>query len=102
MGKKKVLSEKDLRDMVFPSKNDVLGVVQNMLGFDRVMTKCQDGNVLVRRIRGKMKPRSWMREGGIVPVSPWNFQSEERYEIFWRYTQNQVDEFKQKGILKIE
>ena len=70
MGKKKVLSEKDLRDLVLPSKNDVLGVVQKILGFDRVMAKCQDGNVLVRRIRGKMKPRSWMREGASSQLAP--------------------------------
>jgi len=102
MGKKKVLSEKDLKDVVYPSKNDILGVVQKMLGFDRVMVKCQDGNVRVCRIRGKMKRRTWIREGDIVLVSPWDFQSEERGEIFFRYTTNQVDELRQKGILKIE
>jgi len=47
MGKMNVLSEKDLDEMVLPSKNDVLGVVQKMLGFDRVMVKCQNGNVRV-------------------------------------------------------
>jgi hypothetical protein len=42
MGKKKVLSERNLRRMVYPSANDVLGVAQKMLGFDRVLVKCQD------------------------------------------------------------
>jgi translation initiation factor 1A len=102
MGKKKVLSEKDLKEMVLPSKNDILGVVQKMLGFDRVMVKCQDGHIRVCRIRGKMKRRTWIREGDIVLVSPWDFQSDERGEIFWRYTQSQVDDLKQKGILKTE
>jgi translation initiation factor 1A len=73
-----------------------------MLDFDRVMVKCQDGHTRICRIRGKMKRRTWIREGNIVFVSPWKFQSEERGEIFWRYTQNQVEELKQKGILKIE
>lgn len=102
MGKKKVLSEKDLREIVLPSKNDVIGIAQKMLGFDRVQVKCQDGNIRVCRIRGKMKRRTWIREGDIVLVSPWDFQSEERGEIFWRYTQNQVEELRQKGILKME
>ena len=102
MGKKKVLSEKDLRNIVYPSKNDIIGVVQKMLVFDRVMVKCQDGHTRVCRIRGKMKRRTWIREGGIVLASPWDFQSEERGEIFWRYTQSQVEELKQKEILKIE
>ena len=46
-GKMKVLSEKELYEMILPSKNDVLDVVQKMLGFDRVMVKCQNGNVRV-------------------------------------------------------
>ena len=73
-----------------------------MLGFDRVMVKSQDDHVRICRIRGKMKRRTWIREGDIMLVSPWDFQSEERGERFWRYTQNQVDELKQKEILKIE
>ncbi|MCK4583713.1 translation initiation factor eIF-1A [Candidatus Bathyarchaeota archaeon] len=102
MGKKKVLSEKSLRRMVLPSENDVVGVVQKLLGFDRVMVKCQDGYTRMCRIRGKMKRRTWIREGDVVLVSPWDFQSDERGEIFHRYTANQVDELRQKGILLIE
>jgi len=102
MGKKKVLSERNLRRMVYPSANDVLGVAQKMLGFDRVLVKCQDGHTRVARIRGKMKRRTWIREGDIVLVSPWDFQSEERGEIFWRYTRNQVDQLRREGILKID
>jgi len=49
-----------------------------------------------------MKRHTWIREGDIVLFSPWDFQSEERGEIFWRYTQNQVEELRQNGILKIE
>ncbi len=102
MGKKKVLSEKSLRDMVYPSENDVLGIVLKMLGYDRVLVKCQDGHTRVARIRGKMKRRTWIREGDIVLVSPWDFQGDERGEIFWRYTASQVDQLRKEGVLKIE
>ena len=102
MGKKKVLSEKDLRVLVYPSENDVVGIVQKLLGFDRVLVKCQDGHVRICRIRGKMKRRIWIREGDIVLVSPWDFQSDERGEIFHRYTANQVDDIRRKGILTME
>ena len=87
--------------MLYPSENDVLGVVQKLLGFDRVLVKCQDGNVRTCRIRGNMKRRTWIREGDIVLVSPWDFQSEERGEIFHRYTDSQVDDLRRKGILLI-
>jgi len=102
MGKKKVLSKRELRDMVYPSENDVLCIVQEMLGSDRFHVKCQDGNTRTCRIRGKMKRRTWIREGDVVLVSPWEFQSDERGEIFWRYTRSQAEQLRKEGILKIE
>jgi len=102
MGKKKVLSERNLRQMVYPSENDVLCIAQKMLGFDRVLVQCQDGHTRVARIRGKMKRRTWIREGDIVLVSPWNTQGDERGEIFWRYTFNQVDLLRREGALIID
>jgi hypothetical protein len=41
LGKKKVLSEGELSEMVLPSANDVLGVATKLLGFDRVLVKCR-------------------------------------------------------------
>jgi len=102
MGNKKGLSERNLRQMVYPSENDVLCVVQKMQGFDRVLVQCQDGHTRVARIRGKMKRRTWIREGDIVLVSPWDFQGDERGEIFWRYTSNQVDRLRREGVLTID
>lgn len=97
-----MLSERELKEMVYPSENDVLCIAVKMLGYDRVLVKCQDGHTRVCRIRGKMKRKTWIREGDVVLVSPWDFQGEERGEIFWRYTANQVEQLRREGILKIE
>lgn len=99
MGKKKVLSEEELDKMTLPTENDVLGVVTKLLGFDRVKVKCQDGHERLCRIRGKMKRRVWIREGDVVLVSPWDFQSDERGDIFWRYKHSQVSWLRKKGYL---
>lgn len=101
MGKKKVLSEGELNQLVVPSANDVLGVAIKLLGFDRVLVKCQDGKERLCRIRGKMKRRVWIREGDIVLVSPWDFQSDKRGDIFWRYTKAQAETLRRKGHITI-
>ena len=101
MGKKKVLSEGDIRKLVYPSEDEVLGVVVKLLGFDRISVKCQDGKERLCRIRGKMKRRVWIREGDIVIVSPWDFQSDKRGDVTWRYTHAQAENLRRKGILKI-
>jgi translation initiation factor 1A len=101
LGKKKVISEEELSEMVLPAANDVLGVAVKLLGFDRVLVKCQDGHERLCRIRGKMKRRVWIREGDIVLVSPWDFQSDKRGDVIWRYKHSQAEWLRKKGYLTI-
>jgi len=101
LGKKKVLSEEELSEMVYPSANDILGVAVRLLGFDRILVKCQDGHERLCRIRGKMKRRVWIRVGDVVLISPWDFQSESRGDVVWRYTRAQADTLRRKGLLTI-
>ena len=96
-----MLSEGELNQLVVPSANDVLGVAIKLLGFDRVLVKCQDGKERLCRIRGKMKRRVWIREGDIVLVSPWDFQSDKRGDVFWRYTKAQAETLRRKGHITI-
>ncbi len=101
MGKKKVVSETGIQNMVLPATTDVLGVAVKMLGFDRIMVKCQDGHERMCRIRGKIKRRVWIREGDIVLVSPWDFQADTRGDIIWRYTRGQAEWLRKKGYLTL-
>jgi len=101
LGKRKVKNEGALERMVLPSANDVLGIAVKMLGGERIMVKCQDGKERLCRVRGKLKRRVWIREGDVVLVSPWDFQSDTRGDIFWRYRKNQTEWLRNKGYLKI-
>lgn len=101
MGKKKVISEEELDEMMLPTENDVLGVIVRLLGYDRVMVRCQDGHERLCRIRGKMKRRVWIREGDVVLVSPWDFQSDKRGDVIWRYKHSQAELLRKKGYLKM-
>lgn len=101
MGKKKVLSEKEIHQLVLPAKTDVLGIAIKLLGFDRVLVKCQDGHERLGRIRGKMKRRVWIRQGDVVLVSPWDFQSDKKGDIIWRYTKAQAELLRKRGYLTI-
>ena len=102
MGKRKVITEEQISNLVLPATTDVLGVAVRLLGNDRVLVKCQDGHERLCRIRGKMKRRVWIREGDIVLVSPWDFQFDKRGDIVWRYRRNEVGILRRKGYLTIE
>jgi len=102
LGKRKVISEGEIGDMKLPVANDVLGIAVKLLGYDRIMVKCQDGHERLCRIRGKIKRRVWVRIGDIVLVSPWDFQSDTRGDIFWRYRKTQSEWLRSNGYLTIE
>jgi len=91
----------DWNKIKIPEANDVIGIVKKMLGGDRLMVSCQDGHERLCRIRGKMKRRMWVRVGDIVLVSPWDFQTDERGDVIWRYKRNQADWLRRKGYLKV-
>lgn len=102
MGKRKIIREVDYGNIKLPVANDVLGVAIQMLGNDRIRVKCQDGFIRLCRIRGKMKRRFWIRAGDIVLVSPWEFQSDKRGDIYWRYRRNEAEWLRKKGYLQIQ
>jgi initiation factor 1A len=74
MGKRKIVSEPDeLDQMVEPGPGDVYGVVSKMYGYDRLLVDCADGKQRICRIRGQLKRRIWIKEGGFGPCFPVGF-----------------------------
>jgi translation initiation factor 1A len=96
--KRKVISEKELKDLMLPGEGQTLGRVARMMGGRRLVVLCSDGKRRLCRIRGKLRRRMWIREGDVVLVSPWEFE-ENQGDIVWRYTRNQVDWLEKNGYL---
>jgi len=101
LGKKKVLTEEELKELVLPGEGQFLGIVDQMLGYDRLKVKCADGHERLCRIRGKMKRRVWIKTGDVVLVAPWDFQYDSRGDILWRYTESQAEWLRRKGYLNL-
>ncbi len=99
MGKRKVLSEANLKELVMPQQGEILGRAIKMTGGDQVIVKCADGETRNCRIRGKLKRRMWIREGDIVLVAPWDFDNR-KADILWRYIRAHAEWLEQNGYLK--
>lgn len=86
-----------------PNKNDgeMFGIIIQMLGYDRVRVRCEDGNIRVGRIPGRMKKRVWMRIGDTVLLAPWDFQTDEKCDVVYRYRGNELEWLEKRGILKM-
>ncbi len=101
MGKRKVISEVGIDELHVPEENEVFGYAEKLLGYDRIVVRCQDGATRLCRIRGKMKRKVWIRLNDVVLVAPWDFQTDKRGDIVWRYKNNQADWLRSKGYLKM-
>jgi translation initiation factor 1A len=99
LGKRKVLNEAHLKELVLPEQGELLGRVQKISGGNQVLVQCTDGMVRLCRIRGKMKRRMWIREGDIVLVSPWDFDPK-RADIVWRYIKDHADWLENNGYMR--
>ncbi len=82
-----------------PKGKEMLGIVDGMLGANRVSVRCLDGKTRLGRIPGKMKKRIWIRNGDVIIIVPWDFQ-DGKADVIWRYTSPQVDWLERRGYLK--
>jgi len=99
MGKRKVLSESQLKEIKLPQEGELLGRVVKLLGSDHIMIRCTDDKTRMGRIRGKLKRKIWIRDNDVVIIAPWDFKYDERGDIIWRFTLSQVDWLKINGHL---
>jgi translation initiation factor 1A len=81
------------------SDNEILGIVESLLGANKLRVRCMDGVTRLGRIPGKMRKRVWVREGDVIIVIPWSFQNE-KADVIWKYTGPQVNWLERKGFLK--
>ncbi len=48
-----------------------------------------------------MKKRVWMRVGDTVLIVPWEFQSDLKGDVVWRYRNTETEWLQKKGLLKM-
>lgn len=99
-GKKPVITGDEVTRVRTPrtANREILGTVTKMLGAYHLSVQCLDNETRMCRIKGKMKKRTWVREGDTVIVVPWSFQ-DEKADVVWRYTGPQVSWLQRKGFL---
>lgn len=83
-----------------PRKGEILGIVRANLSGSRFDIKCIDGNDRICRIPGKYKKKVWVKVNGLVLITPWVVQSNERGDIVWTYTKAQEAWLDKNGYLK--
>ncbi|MCD6547018.1 MAG: translation initiation factor eIF-1A [Nanoarchaeota archaeon] len=83
-----------------PKEGEILGIVEQLLGYAKMKVKGVDGKTRVCRVPGKLMRSLWVRERDIVLVKPWEFQPDTKGDVIYKYRRNQVEILKKRGLLK--
>lgn len=83
-----------------PKGKEIIGIVEQRVGANRMVVKCLDGKTRNCRIPGSLKRDLWIRPGDTVIVEPWEFDGDTRGDIIFKYTPAAIDWLKRKGYIK--
>ncbi|MFH1359270.1 MAG: translation initiation factor eIF-1A, partial [archaeon] len=83
-----------------PRQDEVIGIVEQRVGANRMVVKCFDDKERNCRIPGALRRRLWIRPGDVVIVKPWEFDGDKRGDILFKYTPAAIDWLKKKGFIK--
>ena len=92
--------QREISRVRLPREGQVFGIVDQRLGASRMRVKCLDGKTRICRIPGRLKRRLWVREGDLLLIEKWQFESDEKGDVIFKYRASQVDWLKRKGHLK--
>jgi len=83
-----------------PRDNEVIGIIEQRVGANRMIIKCLDGHQRNCRIPGALRRGLWIRPGDIVIVRPWEFEKDIRGDVIFKYTPAAIEWLKRRGFLK--
>lgn len=94
--------QQEIARIRMPRGKEMFALVTSLSGAGKIIVDCEDGKTRVGRIIGKIKKRVWIRLGDLVLVEPWEIQTDERCDVFWKYTRTQANYLKRTGKTKLE
>jgi translation initiation factor 1A len=84
-----------------PQGREVIGIITQRVGGSRMFVSCMDGKTRNCRVPGRNRRGLWLREGDVIIVEPWEFDTE-KGDVLFKYTPAAVERLKQMGKLTTE
>ena len=84
-----------------PRGKEVLGIIEQRLGGNKMQVNCLDGKSRNCRVPGRLKRKLWLRPNDVVIIEPWELDNT-KGDVIFKYFPNQVEWLKAKGYLKTE
>lgn len=84
-----------------PKGEEVLGIIEQRLGGNKMSVSCLDGKSRNCRVPGRLRRKLWLRPDDVVLVQPWELDKD-KGDVIFKYRPNQIEWLRNKGFLKQE
>lgn len=84
-----------------PRNGEVIGIIENRLGGNKMMVNCFDGKSRNCRVPGRLKRKLWLRPNDIVIISPWELDNT-KGDVLFKYTKSQIAWLRKNNYLEKE
>jgi translation initiation factor 1A len=81
-----------------PREGQVIGVIAQRLGGNRMEVRCTDGKTRNCRVPGRFKRSMWLRPNDIVMIEKWP-DDDNKGDVVYKYGSSQINQLRKKGIL---
>ena len=93
--------EEPIQRARLPKGKEVIGIIEQRLGGNKMMVNCLDGKSRNCRVPGRLKRALWLRPNDVVIVEPWELD-DNKGDVIFKYRPNQIAWLKKHGYLKTE
>ncbi len=84
-----------------PKGREVIGIIEQRLGGNKMMINCVDGKQRNCRVPGRLKRKLWLRPEDIVIVEPWELDNT-KGDVLLKYKPNQIEWLRKNNFLDTE
>ena len=84
-----------------PKGDEIMGIVEQRLGGNKMMVNCFDGKTRNCRVPGRLRRKLWLRPNDVVIIEPWELD-ENKGDVIFKYRPNQVRWLKKNNYLETE
>ena len=84
-----------------PKGKEVIGIIEQRLGGNKMKVNCLDGKTRNCRVPGRLKRALWLRPEDVVIVEPWELD-DTKGDIIFKYRPNQIAWLRKNGYLQTE
>lgn len=81
-----------------PREGEVIGVIVQRLGGNKMEVNCTDGKTRNARVPGRFKRSMWLRPRDVVIVKPWEYD-DDKADVVFKYNSSAVHQLRKSGVL---